>query len=149
MKCLCVFIWRSQDIPIGFFVEIFYIWNSFTATGDNIRLFANNIDPDETAQWAVSSGFILFDIHSFNFAYKRISKRWFVKIKKQTTNIFWNLARKMRLANLCPKIKVELKEWLWKWALFQKKKNKNKKKNITDRVLSRADFQPSKKVEQI
>ena len=29
---------------------LFCFFNSFTATGDNNRLFANNIDPDETAQ---------------------------------------------------------------------------------------------------
>ena len=27
-----------------------FMINSFTATGDNNRLFANSIDPDETAQ---------------------------------------------------------------------------------------------------
>ena len=46
---------------------------SFIATGDNNRFFANSIDPDETAQWAVSSGYTLFDIQSFNFTYKRLS----------------------------------------------------------------------------
>ena len=56
--------------------------------------FANSIDPDETAQWAVSSGSTLFDIQSFNFTYKRLSKRWFVEIKKHTTKVVWNLAPK-------------------------------------------------------
>ena len=37
--------------------------------------FANSIDPDETAQWAVSSGSTLFDIYHFNFIYERLSKR--------------------------------------------------------------------------
>ena len=59
-----------------------------------IIAFANSIDPDETAQWAVSSGSTLFDIQSFNFTYKRLSKGQFVKIKKQTTNVVWNLAPK-------------------------------------------------------
>ena len=34
-----------------------------------IVAFANSIDSDETAQWAVSSGSTLFDIQSFNFTY--------------------------------------------------------------------------------
>ena len=37
---------------------------------------------------------MLFDIQSINFTYKRLSKRQFVKIKKQTTNVVWNLAPK-------------------------------------------------------
>ena len=53
-----------------------YIWfNSFTATGDNNYAFANSIDPDETAQWAISFGSMLFDILSSNFTYKCLSKR--------------------------------------------------------------------------
>ena len=52
------------------------------------------MDPDETAQWAVSSGSTLFDIQSFKFTYKRVSKRSYVEIKKQTTNVVWNLSPK-------------------------------------------------------
>ena len=40
-----------------------------------IIAFANSIDPDETAQWAVPSGSTLFDIQSFNFTYECLSKR--------------------------------------------------------------------------
>ena len=39
------------------------------------------MDPDETAQWAVSSGSTLFDIQSFTFTYKRLFMWWFIKIK--------------------------------------------------------------------
>ena len=42
----------------------------------------------------VSSGSTLFDIQSFNFTYKLLFKRKFVKKEKQTTNVVWNLAPK-------------------------------------------------------
>ena len=39
----------------------------------------------------LSSGSTLFDIQSFNFTYKLLFKRYFVKKEKQTTNVVWSL----------------------------------------------------------
>ena len=50
--------------------QILYL-NSFCATGDDNRFFANSIDPNETVRNEPSN----LDLHCFNFIYKLLSKR--------------------------------------------------------------------------
>ena len=62
---------------------------------------------------AVSSGSTLFNIQSFNFTYKLLFKRQFVKNEKLTTNVVWNLAPK-ELHVMFAFIKLYEISWL-KW----------------------------------
>ena len=59
---------KEQEMASNMFLSTMCVYLRLTLSLPQaiIIAFPNNIDPDESAQWAVSSGSTLFDIQSFN-----------------------------------------------------------------------------------